>query len=224
MQTNRSFTATAVAFLALCCATLVAGAAAAQTYEVTITNLTPGQVLSPPVVFSHRSGFELFQPGQEASPELAAVAEDADSEALLAWLSTLGAVGDVSIAGDVVPPGGTITVPVEIKGNRRYLSVLGMLVTTNDAFFANTSRIQSQGTTFYAPAWDSGSERNTQDCAHIPGPPCGNGGVRVTQGAEGFVHIHNGIQSRSSLRAEDQDWRNPVAKISVRRQGSFARE
>ncbi len=218
MQTNRRLTGTAVAFLALCCATLVAGAAAAQTYEVTITNLTHGQVLSPPVVYSHRAGFELFQAGQAASPELAAEAEDADSEPLMAWLSTLGAVGDVAIAGDAVPPGGSITVPVEIKGNRRHLTVLGMLVTTNDAFFANTSRIQGQGTSFYAPAWDAGSERNTQDCAHIPGPPCGNPGVRVTKGAEGFVHIHNGIQSRSSLHAEDQDWRNPVAKISVHRQ------
>ena len=218
MQTNRRLTGTAVAFLALCGATLATVAAQAQTYEVTITNLTHEQVLSPPIVYSHRAGFELFQPGQAARPELAAVAEDADSEALIAWLSTLGAVGDVSIAGDVVPPGGTITVPVEIKGNRRYLTVLGMLVTTNDAFFANTSRIQSQGTTFYAPAWDAGSERNTQNCAHIPGPPCGNPGVRVTSGAEGFVHIHNGIQSRSSLQAQNQDWRNPVAKISVRRQ------
>ncbi len=217
MQTNRRVTGTAVAFLLLCSATLAIGAAEAQTYEVTITNLTQGQVLSPPIVYSHRPGFELFQPGEEAIPELAAVAEDADSAALLAWLSTRGAVGDVSIAGDAVPPGESITVPVVLKGNRRYLSVLGMLVTTNDAFFFNTARVQAQSASFYAPAWDAGSEQNTQMCDHIPGPPCGNPGVRVTSGAEGFVHIHAGIQNRGSLLAQDQDWRNPVAEISVRR-------
>jgi hypothetical protein len=207
----------AVALIALGSTAFGASSTQAQMYEVTITNLTQGQILSPPIVVSHRSGFEVFQPGEPASPELAAVAEDAESEPLLAWLSTRGAVADVSIAADVVPPGSSITVPIQIKGNRRNLTVLGMLVTTNDAFFSNTSRVRSQKVEFYAPAWDAGSERNTQNCAHIPGPPCGHPGVRVTDGAEGFVHIHEGIQNRSSLQSQDFDWRNPVAKISVRR-------
>ena len=217
MQTTNKLSWAAVALIALSGTAFGASSTEAQMYEVTITNLTQGQVLSPPIAFSHRAGFELFQAGEPASPELAAVAEDADSEPLLAWLSTRGAVGDVSIAGGAVPPGSSITVPIEIKGNRRNLTVLGMLVTTNDAFFSSTSRVQGQSVGFYAPAWDAGSERNTQNCAHIPGPPCGNGGVRVTDGAEGFVHIHEGIQDRSSLRSQDLDWRNPVAKISVRR-------
>ena len=109
-------------------------------YEVTITNLTQGQIFSPPVVFSHRSGYELFTPSQPASPELAGLAEDADSEPLLALLAAEPRVGDVSIAEGVVLPGQSTTVRISGKGNARMISTLGMLVTTNDAFFATTKR------------------------------------------------------------------------------------
>jgi len=57
---------------------------------------------------------------------------------------------------------------------------------------------------------------NTLDCAHIRGPPCGNPGVRVTNGAEGAITISQGI-NRGSLRKFD--WRNPVVEIRVERAG-----
>jgi hypothetical protein len=41
--------------------------------------------------------------------------------------------------------------------------------------------------------------------------------VRVTDGAEGFVYVHAGIQDRGSLSSEDHDWRNPVAKVVIQR-------
>ena len=44
-------------------------------YEVTITNLTRGQVFSPPIVIAHDSKFSLFTLGDPASDELAALAE-----------------------------------------------------------------------------------------------------------------------------------------------------
>jgi hypothetical protein len=92
-----------------------------------------------------------------------------------------------------------------------------MLVTTNDAFFSARTWVPFIGKTIYAQAWDAGSEANTQDCDHIPGPPCGNGGVRVEDGAEGYVYVHAGIQARGSLDPAVHDWRNPVAKIEIRR-------
>ena len=192
-------------------------AADAQAYEITVTNLTKGQILSPPIVFTHRGSFALFTPGEPAIPELAAVAEDAASDALVALLGTEPGVADVSIGGGVVLPGESTTIPVSAAGDRRYVTALGMLVTTNDAFFAGTARVTGLTTSLYAPAWDAGSEVNTQDCAHIPGPPCGNGGVRVEDGAEGYVYIHSGIQDRGSLDPQDHDWRNPVAKVVIRR-------
>ena len=42
-------------------------------YEVTITNLTHGQVFSPPIVITHKHDFILFDLGEMASEELAAL-------------------------------------------------------------------------------------------------------------------------------------------------------
>lgn len=191
--------------------------ASAQNYEVTITNLTQGQVFSPPIVFSHRSSFDLFTPGQPVIPELAGVAEDADNEPLVALLGAEPRVGDVAVGEDFLPPGMSTSVTVKARGGARYITALGMLVTTNDAFFAAERRASGFSSSTYAVAWDAGSEANTQKCAHIPGPPCGNGGVRVQNGAEGYVYIHTGIQARGDLNPALHDWRNPVAKITIRR-------
>jgi hypothetical protein len=197
--------------------TVLPALASGRVYEVTITNLTKGQILSPPIVYSHEWGFRLFTVGQPALPELAGVAEDADSEPLLALLTAEPRVHGVGIADGVVMPGQSATVRIETHGNARIISTLGMLVTTNDAFFAARRGAPPRRASLYAEAWDAGSEANTQDCAHIPGPPCGNGGVRVEEGAEGYIYTHAGIQDRGSLTAEDHDWNNPVARVEIRR-------
>ena len=188
-----------------------------NTYEVTVTNLTKGQIFSPPIVYSHRGSFNLFTPGEPAIAELAGVAEDADNGPLVALLTAEPRVRDVAMAGDVVMPGASAEVMVQAGRGSRYISALGMLVTTNDAFFAAERLIWGFSNTTYAIAWDAGSEANTQDCAHIPGPPCGNPGVRVEDGAEGYVYVHAGIQDRGSLDPAMHDWRSPVAKITIRR-------
>ena len=82
--------------------------ASAQTYDVTITNLTKGQIFAPPVVYSHRSSFDLFTPGESAIPELAGLAEDAANDPLVALLSAEPKVADVSVGGGVVLPGESI--------------------------------------------------------------------------------------------------------------------
>lgn len=207
--TVRLFALSLAAVLAL--AALPSVATAAE-YDVTVTNLS-NQILSPPVVVTHNSRVSVFEPGEAASDELAALAEDADASGLIALLGTIAGVRDVGIGGDVVLPGEAMTVRVEAAGNRRVFTVLGMLVTTNDTFYSAGGPVL-QSRTFYGDAWDAGSEANTLDCAHIPGPPCGNPGVRVTAGAEGSVKISEGI-NRGGLRPFD--WRNPVVKVSVQR-------
>ena len=99
------------------------------------------------------------------------------------------------------------------------MSLVGMLATTNDAFYAlNGVAGPRQGTvTYYSVAWDAGSEANNEDCRVIPGPPCGKFFVRATDGAEGFVHVHSGIHGVRDLVPANHDWRNPVAKITIRR-------
>ena len=96
-----------------------------------------------------------------------------------------------------------------------------MLVSTNDAFAAVRGLRLPGGVgksvRATGDAYDAGSEANTEDCAHIPGPPCDNGGVRVIEGAEGYIHIHAGIHGIEDLVPAYRDWRNPVIEVTVTR-------
>ena len=203
---------------------LLAPAAQAQsdggstTLEVTITNLTPGQIISPPLVVTHDANFQLFALGAPASPGLAALAEDAEPPPLIDEIDDDPSVFDIQVGGDVILPGATMTIEIEATSQFRYVSLAGMLVTTNDTFFAARGIRASTGggATVLSPGYDAGSEENNEDCAFIPGPPCGNAGVG-TGSSEGFVHINSGIHGIASLAPAEFDWRNPVAFVSVQR-------
>ncbi len=194
------------------------------TVVVTITNLTRGQIFSPPVVVSHRPGFRLFEPGQPASDELAALAEDGMTGPLTDLLENSPRVFSYSVADDGIMPGRSASIELEVPRAWAEISLAGMLVTTNDAFMALNGesippslRSGKFAHTLYARAYDAGSEMNTESCDHIPGPPCGSHGVRVTDGAEGYVYVHSGIHGAGELDPSTWDWNNPVARITVQR-------
>jgi hypothetical protein len=186
-------------------------------YEVTITNLTRGQVFSPPIVITHSKNFRLFTLGDTVSPELAALAEDGDTDLLTDAIADQPAVFDYAVAGGSVMPGNSVILEVKARGGFKFISVAGMLVSTNDAFLAvQNIHIHSWGkVTAEAKAYDAGSEANSEVCAYIPGPPCGNH-VHDPAQSEGYVHVHAGIHGIADLDPADHDWRNPVAKITIR--------
>ena len=191
-------------------------------YEVTITNITRGQIISPPIVISHNHKFNLFILGDQekpASPGLAALAEDANTAVLADELDATGSVYDYNEASGPIVPGSSITIRIKTKRGFQRISAAGMLVTSNDAFFAVRGVYARSWTKVLvdAKAYDSGTERNSENCDYIPGPPCENGGVRDTAGAEGYVYVHSGIHGIGDLEPADFDWRNPVATIMVRR-------
>ena len=72
-----------------------------------------------------------------------------------------------------------------------------------------------------SPAYDAGSEPNDELCAKIPGPACGGEGGSPDASGEGYVHIHihihAGIQGIGDLTSADYDWRNPTARIVIKR-------
>lgn len=187
-------------------------------YAVTITNLTRGQVLTPPVVIVHSRQFTLFTPGEPARPELARLAEDGMTQPLVDLLATEHGVYQTQV-GSVIPPGASTTVEISIFGPFRLLTAAGMLASTNDGFYAiEDVKVSEEGSMeIDADAYDAGSENNSESCAFIPGPPCGHPGVRDTVGAEGFVHIHAGIHGLADLVPAMHDWRNPVAEVSIER-------
>ena len=206
-------------FTAVGCAValLLPAAAIAQTYEIRITNLTRGQIMSPPVIAAHSPGSRMFLPGSRASDDIAAVAEDADNSGLVSTLSADPEVGGMGVGDGVILPGKTGTYTIDSGGATR-LSIVSMLVITNDAFLGLDSydlgSVDSR-TVVWVPAYDSGSEDNNEDCGFIPGPPCGSGGVRDTRGAEKFIHIHSGVVGDDDLAKATYDWRNPVARIVI---------
>jgi len=213
-------------------------------YEVTITNLTKGQPFSPTVVAIHKPEMNpLFTLGEPSSEGIWRIAEGGDVSVLMPELIADPHVYDVQLAVEDPAnpgpylPGQSVTVILD-SGNApgpRSLSLAGMLGSTNDAFFAlNGEPVQKVpyfpayfglGWTqvFFATAYDSGTEGNSETCATVPGPPCNNGSnERDTATAEGYVYVHNGIHGINSGSETDgldeavSDWNNPVAKIVVR--------
>ena len=202
-----------------------ASPADALQFEITVTNLTFGQSFTPILAASHKEGVKLFTLGQPASTELATLAEEGNTAPLAALLSSSPDVLDVSTAGGLLAPGASVTLMVETHGGFDHLGVAAMLIPTNDGFFALNGVEGPKGNTvltLFSPAYDSGSERNDELCASIPGPnfaECGGpgGGGAPSGGEEGYVHIHRGIHGIGDLNAANRDWRNPVAKITIRR-------
>ena len=209
----------------LAAAALIAGASSATApaagtarFSVTVTNLTRSQPLSPILAVTHDANTVLFTPGQAASTELAMLAEDGDNSALGALAGSLAGVQDVASGMAPIGPGGTDSVIVEASLDNRYLSVAGMLVNTNDAFMAVDSfRLGGGPMVVNAVAYDAGSEANSELCAYIPGPACNNPFQHDPAAPEGFVFISNGIQGIGDLAPELYDWRNPVARVEIRR-------
>jgi len=185
-------------------------------YQVTITNLTPGETFTPILVASHKKAPPLFKLGMPASEELAIVAESGNTDPLLNHLKDTGVAYDAVSTGALLAPGASVTVNVKTKGKFNRVSVVSMLIPTNDAFFAVNGVKVKRYKTIMSPAYDAGSEMNDELCANIPGPACGGEAISAADG-EGFVHIHSGIQGVGDLSAAKYDWRNPVAKITIKR-------
>jgi hypothetical protein len=193
-------------------------------WRVTIQNLTPpgpgtpgSQPLSPPLFVVHSSRADVWSVGEIASHGVAAIAEDADNSVLQSALPQVDGVKSVATgAGGPIPSGAARTYIVETSGKFNQLSVLTMLVNTNDAFTGLDSfRPRGRGARLETMAYDAGSERNNELKSHIPGPCCGNAFVRAPEG--NLIRMHEGITGRGQLDPAKYDWAEPAARITIER-------
>jgi hypothetical protein len=208
-----------------------------RTYEVTVTNLTRGQRFTPILAVTHMESASLFRLGEMASPQLRTLAEEGNvgplSDALKALTNDVKEVTNTPAP----PPLDRLLSPgrsamITIRGSRFFdrLSIAAMLIPTNDALVAlNSVKLpEAIGETavHMALAYDAGTERNDETCGAIPGPgfvecqritPSGDGGGAQVGGGEGFVHVHAGIHGIADFNAAMRDWRNPVARVVIRR-------
>ena len=208
-----------------------------RTYKVTITNLTAGQPLTPPILATHSSGTGIFAVGEAASNIIQQIAENGNGAPLLQALGEDSQVHDVVAgAAPLVPannPGGTgftssATFTITAKGNARYLSFASMLICTNDGFTGlDGVRLPNDKMTVYTAAYDARSEVNTEDFADIV-PPCqgligvssddmGSGMSNPMLAEDGVVIPHAGINGGIDLFPEVHNWSDPVTKIEIER-------
>lgn len=187
-------------------------------YEITITNITGGEIFTPLLVASHNRHVQLFSAGEAAGNELEQLAEGGDTAPLSALLTASGA--DVMTTDGVLPPGESVTVHLDADSYNNRISVAAMLVPSNDAFVAlNGVRAPREGRskTYTVRAYDAGTEHNDEMCVSIPGPPfiCTGEGYNP-EGGEGYVYTHPGIHGIGDLPAYAHDWNNPVATITIK--------
>lgn len=193
----------------------------AERYEVTITNVTKGQIFAPALVVTHDGTFSLFELGEPASMELAHLAEEGDPGLLAAAAKADSGTLYTNTSGGLLMPGDSTTVVIAADTYHPYISVAGMLVSTNDGFFAIRDAMTPLGTSRQlARVYDAGSEFNSEDCMFIPGPPCGMGGSHDPAPAEGDVRVHEGIHGIGGLAPAMFDWRGGAAEITIKRMGS----
>lgn len=205
------------------------------TYEVVITNITPGQPLTPPLLVTHAAGVDIFTVGEEASYELKQLAENGNSGPLMDSLSGVDGVFDV-VAGDapLVPandPGSTgighaATYTITARSHHEYLSFASMLICTNDGFVGlDGIALPRHGEeTVYGVAYDARTEANTEDFADMV-PPCQamigisseDGGTGASDSAvseNGVVIPHPGIAGGADLTFAHA-WTDPVVKVTI---------
>jgi Spondin_N len=218
-----------------------------RSYEVTITNLTEGQPLTPPVVATHTGRHPVFQVGQPASVGVQQIAENGNNAPLLAQLGAdpFDQISDFTQAGSgpLVPDGkpgsamfdDQVSFVIEGSNQALRLSFASMLICTNDGFTgADSLKLPGavgQTKTRTSDGYDAGTEINTEDYADIV-PPCqgligemstegdtGTGTSNPALAEGGVIRHHPGILGVDDLVPAIHGWTDPVARIEIERTG-----
>lgn len=142
-------------------------------------------------------------------------------------------------------PGETVTATFEASSVFSHVSVFSMIAPSNDSFISANAihgpRQKGKEIVILSPAYDSGTEANNELCdtavptnpddpdsipipppvrpmmctftPTIPAPPI----AAVGAPGEGTIHISRGFQGIGDLNPAMFDWRNPTARITIKR-------
>lgn len=189
-------------------------------YEVTLSNITQGQIFSPPALTTHAAGVTLWEAGKTASVALETLAESGDSSELIA----LNSIEQSQVGSSGIAPGDAQTFTLELSdSDSMSISLASMLVNTNDGFtgitnldISNLALDESYQQTLMT--YDAGTEEN--DELAVPGV----GGEAFNASREGDVDrvaVHAGILTEhelsSSILQPEHKFDNPTAQLIITR-------
>lgn len=216
---------------------LSAGPATAKDFAVEITNLTNAIYFTPLLVSAHPGTTHVFAEGLSASANLQAMAEGGDISGLSSDLAAVGANVVENPAIGLLAPGASATASFTYDSSNPDLSVVGMLLPTNDGFVGlNSLEIPKKpgAYVYYLNGYDAGTEANNEvingggapGTLGIPADPGGHNGTGGTgfaaADANTTVHIHRGVLGdtdntggASDLDSRVHRWLNPVAKLVI---------
>jgi len=209
--------------------------------EITIQNLTQGLHFTPIAAVAHTPENSLFEVGEEATPQVRAMAEGGSLTDLATLATSIGADVLANPAGGLLGPAKSTLVEngaLMTSDGNTVLSVVAMILPTNDGFIGldNWTIPTEAGTyTVFLNAYDAGTEANDElrgggmpGVSGMPVPPplaplLGTGGTGVTDmETNKTVHIHRGnigddsaTDGKSDVTNTVHRWLNPVAKVTV---------
>lgn len=201
---------------------------ATKQFEISVSNLTAGQPLSPIAVFIlDDTQPNAFAVGTPASDALELMAESGDNSGLLDSIDSLSEASGSAPVG----PGGSDSFELEVEADEETaltLTVLTMLVNTNDAFTGvNGADISDLAVgaslAFRTPSYDSGTETNSEAAGTIPGPADGGEGFNAARDdVTDQVTMHGGVVTAAdgysgSVLSQQHRWDNPVTTVTIMR-------
>ena len=201
-------------------------APAKLSYKVTLKNVTYAQPMSPMAVAYHSDTYKVFEVGKSASVGLEKLAEDGDNSTLLSELASNLNV-QTSIGGNgLIVPSKNDSVTLEGE-SQKCISVVTMLVNTNDAFAGidcvDVSAMKvGEKMMIGLVTYDAGTEANSELASTIPGPAGGGEGFNAARDDKDFVSVHAGVVTKddglsTSALTQMHKWDNPAASVSIER-------
>ena len=146
-------------------------------FQVTFTNMTAGQLMTPPVVAIHSPTVHLFQVGEISSDPVRDIAETGANAELVAFAgNNTDVISAAGVAGDgPFGAGGTVTINLVTTEANQVLSAVNMLICTNDGITGIDSvalPADNNPVTFLTLPYDAGTRVNQLDALTFFPPPC----------------------------------------------------
>ena len=204
---------------------------AMASFDVTVTNLTNAQPLSPLAVIAHQDGYAVFAIGSPATAGLETLAEGGDNSMLIMEADADANVLATGSGTAPIGPAGSETVSIEVLesdvANLRF-SVSTMLVNTNDAISGlngvDVSGLAEGDTwTGRSIVYDAGTEADTEAAGTIPGPADGGEGFNATRDdSDDRVTMHAGVITQddglaTSVLTGQHRFDNPAIQVRIER-------